>query len=764
MDNFVIESEFLRPLCNGWLQKLECAAKSRKQWKDIADECMMFYSNSASAMWDPQYSRKFWKNVKLPKFRVTINKAFELVAVFGPNLLWEVPHRTVKPKRPLAIPESMFDHQMAQMAEQLQMMQQQEEQKDQAVSYLLDRWLNYTPSEQPGGGLVGHSERAVIDALITGRGVLATRPYQMPGSGRTLTGSFRIDPCDIFIDPDFNTVDEARWIAIRHTDVHTDVEERFELPKDSLKNKATLESSWSFSELSTDDQSSAHRKTGKTNDLVVWYEIYSKCGVGCRNTTMDPTIREHLNDTAGKYAYIAICGDVPYPLNAPSSKFRGGATDAAIKEAFSWPVPFWADDCWPVEFLDFYHDPKSAWPIAPLAPGLGELKLLNFLVSWLANRTWSSSRDFWCVAQPYIEEYREHILNGDDQAILPTPVGVEDVKKAVQILQQPETRQDMKELIAFVSDMFDRRTGLTPMIYGLNQDGTQNRTAEETIAKSRAVQARPEYMQKQVVGWQSRAAKLEAFVARWFVTGEDVGALLGPVGTILWQQHVQSMDVENVVRQFQYSVAAASIRRPNRDRDIANIQQLMNQYLPLAGQVGASTGDYAAANGIMRKWSEFHDADMEDAMLPEKSEEEQQQQAQAAEQAQQIEMAKAQAEIEKTQAEAEATRAEAMLKMQSSEGEQAKIQMELAKDQIKAEAEREKAAADLEQKGLELTFDMRQSRMEMLQDAQRHEQEMLQDQEKHEQDMRQKRQAATLANSMKRATMAQTANSNGSGK
>jgi hypothetical protein len=101
MDHTTIAEEFLRPLVSGWLNKIECAARSkaRTEWKDAADESAMFYSNSAAAMWNPNYSKRFWKGVKLPKFRITINKAFEMVAIFSPSLIWDVPHRTVDAKR-----------------------------------------------------------------------------------------------------------------------------------------------------------------------------------------------------------------------------------------------------------------------------------------------------------------------------------------------------------------------------------------------------------------------------------------------------------------------------------------------------------------------------------------------------------------------------------------------------------------------------------------------------------------------------------------
>lgn len=740
MDSSTLDYEFLRPLCTAWLAKMEQAKRARKDWKGVADDCMMFYSQSAQAMWDPTYSKKFWKGVKAPRFRITINKAFEMVAVFGPNLMWEIPHRKVEPKKAVPIPPGLFgdDPQVQVLVQQMMMHQQQEDARDKIVSHLMASWLNYTPREQPAGGLESHSERAKIDALIKGRGCLAVRPYKMPGSDRQLTGSFYVDPFDLYLDPDFNSVDECRWMAIRHIEPHYEVEERFQLPRNSLRNRATLESSWSYSERLTDDEAASRRQAGQTADNIIWYEIYSKGGVGCRSTSMESSIRDHLEEVVGRYAYIAVCPDVPYPLNMPSEKIRSGSvTDDEVREAFQWPVPFWRDDRWPVEMLDFYHNPSSAWPIAPMAPGLGELKLLNFLVSWMANRTWKSSRDFWAVASPHVEHYREYLLNGEDQAIVPTPLDVDDLDKAIKVLQQPETRQDLSELIQFVSDMFDKRVGLTAPAYGLNADGTQNRTAEETLAKSRAVNVRPESMQKKVVGWQSRIAQSEAFVTRMFVGGNDVLPLVGPIGAHLWEQHVSGADIELITRQFQYTIEASSIRRPNRDRDIGNYQTVLAQFMPIVQQYGQSSGNYEPFNYLMQKWAEYHDADLDGAAIP-SPEPPTPEQMQRQEQLEQLQVEQLAAEVQRTQAETQAKLASA----QPDLAEQMKVQAELERDSVKAQAELQLQQVESEQ---DLAIKQRTAEMTLLQDAARHEQEMQQDRERHAQEMILNKQKADAA-------------------
>jgi len=706
--------EFLRPLVSGWTGKLEKAAESRKRWKELSDECMLFYSKSAAAMWDQSYTRKMWQNVKAPKFRITINKAFELVAVFGPNLFWECPHRNVAAKKALDIPQELFQSdQQAQMVYQsLIQRQQYEEAEDRVVSYLMGTWLNYTPREQPGGGLAGQSELAIVDALIKGRGVMFTRPYQFPSSGKTLTGCFREIPENLLTDPDYKSIDEAKWIALRHVDPHWVVERRFKLEANSLKGKASLESAWSYGESRGDQDAQMHRVAGTTNDMLVWYEIWSKTGPGARLTGMDTAIKEHLEDVVGDYAYLAIAPAVPYPLNC-SGEFLKKANDQDVKESFSWPVPLWADDRWPCEVLDFYPDPDHAWPIPPLSPGLGELKFLNFLVPWIANRIWTSSRDFWAVSGPHFEHYRKYLLEGMDQTIIPTPVQVDDVRKVVQLITQPETRADLWRIVELVSEMFDKRVGLTEFAYGRNENGTQNRTAEETMAKQRAVGVRPEHMQKKVVEHQSRLAATEGFVTRWFVDGNSVEGLLGPVGRYLWERHIMSTDVERVVRQMQYTIEASSIRRPNRDRDIANYTQALQYFAPVSQAYGQQTGNYASFNYLMKKWALLHDDDMDGAML---------EPIEGDQAAQAIEQQKMQMEMQKLQADMEVKKIDLQSKQMDMQAKQAEAGLKIQTQQQVMDMDAESAAANLAQEQARHVMDMVQDRqkfqLDMTQQAQ----------------------------------------------
>lgn len=721
--------EFLRPLVSGWLGKIELAKKARSKWAEIADECMLFYSRSAAAMWDTSYSKKFWKGVPAPKFRVTINKAYEYVAVFAPNLIWDVPHRTVEAKRAVEIPVEVFgdpnDEQVQQVYQQLQQEYMQEQTTDRLIAHLMQTWLNYTPREQPGGGLESHSMMAVIDALIKGRGVLWAKPYTFPSSQRTLTGCFREPPENLYIDPDYNRVEDAKWIAVKRVMPTWEVERRFELPKDSLKNRSTLESAWAEAEFRTNEDYGDRKVNGQTNDMMVYYEIWSKTGPGTRLTGMSTLIKDHLEDTVGDYAWLCVAPNVPYPLNCPTGVLRGGATDSEVRKRMEWPIPCWTDDRWPFELLDFYPDPDSAWPVAPLAPAMGELKFLNVMIPHLMNRIWSSSRDFWGVVQPAYDEFVSKLQTGSDQTVFSIPAQLGNkLTDIATVFQQPQTNLDVWKIIDAVSEMFDKRTGLTEFMYGRNEGGTQDRSAETTMARRSAAGVRPEYMSKRVAAWQSNMASLEAFCTRAFITGEDVIPLLGQTGSQLWDAFVASQDIERVARQMQYTVSATSIRRPNKDRDIANVNQAMSIWLPIAAQAGA----YDSINTMMNKWGDAADMNMEGIAIQPPQPDPQMQQMQ--QQQMELEMAKLQAESQKVQVEAQAKQVEMQNKAQEMQLKsamgQAQLQAQSQKMQLDALATQVKLEADQASKEADLQFGAAKASQELTQDQAVHRQEMIQ--------------------------------------
>ena len=711
-----IDGEFLRPLVNAWLGKAEAAYQSeaRQRFVDEAEEAKTFYSRSCAALWESRYAKKWLGGaIEKPKFPISVNKTFEAIAVLVPNMLWDVPYRNVKPKRSPqwdqgALAALQQDQEASAMLPFLMEADAMELAKAQVASVLMQLWLNYTSREVPFGGLGEHARLATIDAMLTGRGVQFVRTYKYPGSDRNLTGCFREDPLDVVIDPDCKRIQDAKWIMLRHQTEHWKLEKMFQLPADSLKSAATLESGWSYGERSASESTS--QPMDKAKDVVVWYEVWSKMGPGCRLANgMEEGLRKRLQDVVGEYAYCAFASQVPWPLNCPPEKMRAGMTDEEVKQAFSWPLETWADNRWPCEFLDWYPDPDTVYPIAPMSPGMGHLKFINVMVPFLCERTHSGTRNFWAVAAHDVKEYKKYLDSGAHNTVIPiVGAATDDIRKAITMIEQPAANADAWRVIEMANEWFSLATGLTPFMYGMKGSESNDRSARETEARAKAAGIRIDYMQKEIAAWQSRLAAAEAFCARWFVRGEDMVPLAGYTGRFLWDKYIRTTDVELVVREMEYEVAASSIKRPDLDRDLENWSMVMQTLLPQYMAYAMQTGDFTATNHVVVEWAKAMQIEEPERLgiEPQANEEAQQAAIQAQQQQAEMEQQKAQMELEGKQLENQGKMIEFQGKQMELEGKQALLQMQAESKLADVLVAQQKARIEVESKARTAELDL----------------------------------------------------------
>lgn len=638
--------QVMRPIVNGWLGKLCLCRSHRKQWEDSAEECRKFFSSNTNWMWDEKKYEKFWhsRDVSVqPTFRLQFNKAFEFVALFGPMLYNRNPNRTATPRKSIKLPPELFmpqfpptqdpaAYQQQMMQFQRYQMQFQQIEQQQAVkdaedtvrAELMQGWLNYTPGEQPYGGLKTHAERAITDCLLTGRGTLWQEVYTRPGSDIKLTGSFYDDPFNLYVDPDAERWEDVQWIARRCTEPIWKVEReyaKYGLQPGSLKGKGTMESLSSQAEGGATDPDSDHRRNGQTSDLVTYYRIWSRMGVGARMKESSPDFDPDKDDflgtfdkVAGDFCYMVVCPGIPHFLNLPTEVLLGSlgqpADDGMISQALQWPVPYWKDSRWPVSVLDFYTDPKiGTIPVPPMEPGIGELKFLNVMISHLANRIWSSSRDFIVVKKALAEYVKTNIKEGKDLAFIELDEIAGSIKDNVEFLQQPQVNLDVWKIIESVMTIFDKRVGLSDLMYALNPGGTQPRSAEEVAAKRSALQIRPDYMASKTEEWLTEGARLEALNTRWNITPPDVARLFGDIGAQLWEQFVMSTDVDAVVGEMEYGIESGTARRRDRDAEVASTAQAI-QVLGQQLFSVAQTGNVGPYNALLERWGTANDVDV----------------------------------------------------------------------------------------------------------------------------------------------------------
>ena len=754
VDTSVIDKEknreFLRPIVKGWLGVAQKAEESKKWFNSIYDQCAKFYSAEMGFMWDDKYRSTFMEvDSAAPKFRITIAKAFEFVALYGPSLFWQNPTRQMKPRKQLELkPEHFLDYgEMGELVYQTELQEQQKElADDDARNQLMEMYLNYTPNEQPFGGLARQSQLAITEALISGRGCLWLESYQYPGSDRTLTGSFFDTNRNLLVDPDSRMCDlsDARYIMRKHTSSRWELEKKFGYKEGSLKGLGTLESADSQGRNNdAKDQSSRHY--GETYETVEWYEIWSKCGVGYRlrdqQRGVDPAldrIGDAIEKTCGDYVYLCVAPGLPHPLNAPHDEVREMDAEE-MQERFGWPVPYWLDQKWPVQVVDFYTRPGYAWPLAPLAPGLGELTFLNVIISHLANRIWSSSRDIIAIAKSAADELEQIIKNGSDLAIVPINDALQqEINKLVQVLQFPQVNFDVWQIIDRVSDYFDKRVGLTELLYAATS--TQSRSAADAQNKEKYTSLRPDYMARCIDDWMEEVADAEKFCARWEVRGHDIEPLVGRVGARMWDEKIIAQDPELTVRNMRARVIANSSRKPNKQKDSDNINQALQYFLATFDRHAASTGDTAPLNELIRLWGDSVEMDTNRIQFGERQPEtngpspeelqmqqmQMEQQSQAAQQQAMIQQQKADAEMAKAQMDLQAKQMDMQVKQVDAETKAFEAQVKQQTSMQDLEFQRQKQELDLAGQVAGMQMERQKTQAELAMSAQKHQQGLVQ--------------------------------------
>jgi hypothetical protein len=706
----------LRSVSTAWIGKIDRAIKHKKTWQDVADECERFFSASTGWLWDPKNKAKFWGTESgevSPRFKLTVARAFELVALFGPTLYWRNPIRYGEPRPMADIPPELFQDVNDPVAQQLQQMATQEYSKEypsrRLRAELMTRYLNWTPNVL---SLAGHAELAITQALVAGRGLLWTLPYQPPGSDKVIVGSF-FDPVEnLAIDPDAESIDDAWWVAKKCTEPVWKIERDRGFNPGDLSKFATIESGNQQGTMTADPLANIHRATGQSHDLMVYWKVWSRCGMA-RISDLKSELSSKLDEVVGDYAYMEVASGCPFFLNMPTEKLTEATTDDVAK-SFRWPCPFWKIDRWPFSYLDFYRRPKHAWPIAPLAPGLGELKAIQVLFSHMVNKVWMTQRDFIAYQKSASEEVKRIIEEGKDLSFLPLEQINGSINDVIQFLQHPPINADAYRMLEMLGEGFDRRTGLSDLLYGIQQ--VQSRSATDVKIREQMTNIRPEYMASKTEEFMSAVAKNEALATRWFVTGYDVQDLLGQTGSYLWKQQIEDVPVERTIFEIDYRIEAGSGQRPNQAKDMGNLSQFIQTFGPILDKHADMTGDISQLNSLIERWGKSAQMDVQGLMMGQRpnqqppSPEEQQQQVQ--------------------------------------QQQQAELQMEQQKAQIQVQAKQAEGQGALQLKQYEIQGNQQLKQVEVQTqitlDAQRHQQELKQAQEKHQVEMVQAIQKANL--------------------
>lgn len=611
-----------------WHSKIVSAfdAKGKRFQKD-ADDGMKFFAGPYDFLYEKAAKKDDQRGfrqvdddddgaVPAPRFQMTLNKTAELVQIFGPVLYHRNPNRMVTPREfPLPGGDMMSvfgqDPATMMMLQQATVQGQQLRAIDSIRSKILEYYLNYTPNALD---LKTESRWAIVETLVKGGGCLWTEKYTPPSGGPSMIGSFYDSVANLLIDPDAKSLNEAMWIARRVCEPVWRAERKFNLPPGTLKG--VMESAANKAAVDSHPEGPYLRATGQTCDLIVYYEVYSKCGLGGRLTGIDPSYLAE-SERYGDFCYLAICNGVSHPLNIPPQLFDL-PYETAFQEIYSriqWPIPYWADGTWPLSFLGFHWIPEDPWPMSHMAPAMGELKFLNWAYSMIAGKMRISLRDFIVFLEEAGPDVENAVLRGSDyERIKIKGSGGKSIGELVQFLQHPQFNFDIWKVIEAVSEQFEKRVGLTELSYGVSR--RQDRSATESATKRDQMNIRPEDMANRVEDWMGEVARKEAIAARFLLTGRDVQQIVGPTGAMMWDQFITPSNPAELLYSLEYRIEAGSVRKPNREKQAQNAKDLFTAMAPFYQQVALSTGVTAPWNELVTLYCNANDMKPDRLLLP----------------------------------------------------------------------------------------------------------------------------------------------------
>lgn len=601
-----VQQYLLGPLVGQWYARFRAADRAKDRFNVLARICRQFFGSSSKAMWEDSFRREFYPAVAQPQFMVSLNKAFELVSIIGPSLYWEAPARQVKsPDQPdQAQIAMMLGVQAEEGLQQIQQQQQADRSQRELRNSLASLYLEFSQREQPGG-LHTDIELAIQEALVTGMGCIWTETYQHRGTQEILTGCFYDSVDNLLIDPDSRDPKwrDVKWISRRHCEPVWVVERRFGYPPGYLTGRGTSVSAEYHSRQETDINHSYY------NDMLEWYEVWSCGGVGARTSGVNAAMGQALDQLTGDYCYLCVTLNVPHPLNLPPILVQTGTVEQ-IKEALRWRSPrfgdineLWKDRRWPVSPLIFYPIARTPWPMAVLGPGIGHLLAMNILLVSQLSQAWDRRRDILVAYEHMVNALEGALKTEDNPAIIRINAASNmPVSEVVNFVKRPDIGGDLLSWLQYLDNQFQMATGLDDIHYGISQK--QVRVSSDIEARTAASNVRPEKMAKDVQQWVNQFSTHELWLAVQHVDPQGLDGLFGEWGVQGWAQFLQSLPFEELIREVQVFVEASDMRRPNREKDMADLERLLPFYLPILQQYGPMTGDSAPINALLARWFE----------------------------------------------------------------------------------------------------------------------------------------------------------------
>lgn len=611
--------DWIASLQSLWTRQLETAAKVKeRQFGARARRIWGFLDKSFRDLYMVADGEPgAFLDAKGPRHKTRRNLAREYVNLMMPYVFAQIPHRTVSPRRPPLPEELLALFPLRQgMKAGLPL-----DQAEALGCFLLNVFLNWTPREY---GLANEFRMGLPEALVKGRGVFWHAIEQTASGIMPVTQFDTVD--GLLIDPDCEHYRDAAWIARRRRASAWRLAETYRVPAATIRRH---HASYASQSALNDRDSPFRDREDSERDVVEYYEVFSRFGVGAKFPGADPELGEvsQALESLGPYAYLVIVPGMKHPLNLQPDQFGTENLAEEISVRLEWPIPLHEHfDPWPLTKLDFSPNTHDPWSASPLSGALPLLVFLDHAYSWLMGRIRATSRDLILCAAEMEEALDAAIVSGVDQEVVTVSMStIEEIQKYVHVLQFPEMKAEFMSTVVKVEQAFERASGMSALLYG-ETGGRQMRSAAEADIREGHAVSRPEYMAECVESAMSEIAAKEAAMTRMFVpppyqlfgetpTMSGMPDMTTPL-SLYWAALLNTDDPAEAVGEYTYLVEAGSARRRNKQAQVADMQMLVQTLMPLEQQAWASTGDPTGINSLIRLVGQSIERNVDGLLLP----------------------------------------------------------------------------------------------------------------------------------------------------
>lgn len=739
-------ADLLSDICDIWrIQSKEAKKLKKDRFQKQAEECWRYYAEQHDFVFDNEEGDAQAAPMPDPRqedayYKATWNCVATWAHIMVPFLSHTAPHRVVTPRSPQIPPELRL---MAMGIEDPQQIEQAMAQMpkgnpgQQLRCGLQEWWLNYTPEEFD---LRGESRRAVLEALVKGRGLLWHETIDGPTG--PIIGSFYDSVDNLLIDPSAeNYRRDAGWIRRTHRTNVWKLGELFGIDPQRIKKSYHEERKrQNYSDPDEDSpETNLYEGEELSDDVVVWHEYFSRMGLGQNFTRSAPGMRElagQLN-ALGDHVYLCTVPGMSYPLNMRPEWMTGPAPMEQIQAALAWPIPFYEDltDPWPCSMLDFYSDPRSVWPFSPLQHALPLQRFIDKALSFLMNRCRSTSRTIWVGLDALPDDVKQAVLYGYDNEYV-SAAGTGKVSEFLDIIQHPPGNKDLLEVLQLAMAAWREATGQDELMFGGSSTPGMRSSAEAQI-RQQNLQVRPDDLAECCEDWHCMVARKEGGATRLLVGPETVAPALGerwdpeaqgnaanaPM-TSAWARMVNTDNPQEAWSDTNFTIAEGSGRKKNKQKQLADMNDAGQVLVPWIQQREQQGANWEAGNAWMRQVAKALDMENIEELVSDPPP--------PPDPSQDPEMMKAQVEMQAEQQKAQIEERKAQMDAQKSQ-----VEMEVTKQKaaLEAQAAREKAELEAALAAAQLQQDQAEHAQEMRQDQEEHLQEMEQKREEHKQNM-----------------------------